>query len=70
MTHVLIRKFGHRKQRRQSCENGGRDKNDVSTSKEHQGLLATTRSSEWPGTDSPSQLPEGTNPANNWILYF
>lgn len=38
--------------------------------KEHQGFLATTEAGKRPGTEAPSDLPEGTNPADTLILDF
>lgn len=38
--------------------------------KEHQALLASSRNSEKPGTNCPSEPPEGTNPAYTLVSGF
>ena len=57
--------------RRTPCEDEGRDCSDVSTIKECQRLLANHQKlGERPGTDSPSQPLEGTNPTDTLVLGF
>jgi len=73
MSGVLIRgEDRHRHiERRRPCEDGGRDERDASTS---QGMPGVPSHHQKPGekqaTDSPSEPPAGTSPADTLISDF